>query len=319
MNINEIIQAVIFQAPSEEYNDVVLENNFIINANDITFKSYTNVDFETGNATYNEFKIVSEDNAIAFETVNNNLILYKLNNGTHALRCVDNDIKIVDNGGDEVSLRQVSLDIEKLQHDATIAQILDGILTLSGWAGSAGMDAVMLSMMAKMKAQFASLFTISAVNPFEQFTDIVDGIEDIEDPADIAGKLEELEFTQTEVNKAIFRFIAHIKQAHNYKVNHKSLVYPLSLDEYDNLIFIQAVGKGQPPRFDDKEGISTLMYGKTGIDKNLYVAGDIFYNATFNKSDSETAHDYFTNKKSLTTSLNSKQDIITSSLPIKNL
>ncbi|KAJ1464822.1 hypothetical protein T484DRAFT_1757819, partial [Baffinella frigidus] len=125
------------------------------------------------------------------------------------------------------------------------------------------MDAVILSMMAKMKAQLASLFTISAVNPYELFTDIVDGIEDVEDPADIAGKLEELKFTQTEVNKSIFRIIAHIKQAHNYKVNHNTLVYPEGLDEYDNLIFTQAVGKGTPPQFGDNEGISTLMYDKT--------------------------------------------------------
>ncbi|KAJ1463860.1 hypothetical protein T484DRAFT_1758524, partial [Baffinella frigidus] len=118
----------------------------------------------------------------------------------------------------------------------------------------------MLSMMAKMKAQLASLFTVSAVNPYELFTDIVDGIEDVEDPAEIAGQLEELEFTQTEVNKAIFRFIAHIKQAHNCKVNHNKLVHPLGLDDYANLIFTQSIGLGNPPKFDDDDGISTLMY-----------------------------------------------------------
>ncbi|KAJ1464918.1 hypothetical protein T484DRAFT_1757756 [Baffinella frigidus] len=138
------------------------------------------------------------------------------------------------------------------------------------------MDAIMLKMMVKMKAQLASLFTVSAVNSYELFTDIVDGIEDVEDPADIAGKLEELKFTQTEVNKSIFRFIAHIKQAHNYEVNPNTLVYPDGLDEYDNLIFTQAVGKGNPPQFGDNEEISTLMYGKTGINNDLYVASDIF-------------------------------------------
>ncbi|KAJ1464736.1 hypothetical protein T484DRAFT_1757881 [Baffinella frigidus] len=170
------------------------------------------------------------------------------------------------------------------------------------------MDAVMFSMMAKMKAQLASLFTVSAVNPYELFTDIVDGIEDVDDPADIAGQLEELEFTQTEVNKANFRFIAHIKQAHNYKVKNDSLPYPEGLDEYDNLTFTQAVGKGKPPKFDGDNGISTLMYGKTGINNNLYVAGDIFYNATFDGLDTPTTHNYFNNKTSLTSSLNNKQD-----------
>ncbi|KAJ1464900.1 hypothetical protein T484DRAFT_3640972 [Baffinella frigidus] len=189
-----------------------------------------------------------------------------------------------------------------------MAQILDGILKFSGWVGSAGMDAVMLSMMAKMKAQLAGLFTVSAVNPYEMFSDIVDGIEDIGDPADIAGKLEELEFTQTEVNKAIFRFIAHIKKAHNYKVSHNTLAHPLGLDDYENLIFTQSIGLENPPRFDDNEGISTLMYGKTGINNNLYLVGDKFYNATFNELDLLPAHDYFTNKTSLSSSLNSKQD-----------
>lgn len=85
-----------------------------------------------------------------------------------------------------------------------MSAIIDGVLTLSGWAGGAGMDAVMLSMMAKMQGQLTALFTVSAVITYELFTDIVDGIEHIEDPADIAGKLEELEFTQAEVNKAIF-------------------------------------------------------------------------------------------------------------------
>ncbi|KAJ1464716.1 hypothetical protein T484DRAFT_3642570 [Baffinella frigidus] len=171
------------------------------------------------------------------------------------------------------------------------------------------MDAVMLSMMAKMKAQLASLFTVSAVNPYELFTDIVDNINDVEDPADIAGQLEELEFTQTEVNKAIFRFIAHIKQAHNYKVKNNTLAYPEGLDEYDNLIFTQAVGKGKPPKFEiDYNGISTLMYGKTGINNDLYVAGDIFFNATFDGLNTPTTHNYFNNKTSLTSSLNSKQD-----------
>lgn len=55
MNTNEIIQLINFQAPSEEYHDNILENNLIIDTNDITFKSYTSVDFDTGNATFNEF------------------------------------------------------------------------------------------------------------------------------------------------------------------------------------------------------------------------------------------------------------------------
>jgi hypothetical protein len=52
----------------------------------LTYSCDTSVDFETENATYNEFKIVSKDNSIAFETVNNNLILCKLNNGDNALQ-----------------------------------------------------------------------------------------------------------------------------------------------------------------------------------------------------------------------------------------
>ena len=83
-----------------------------------------------------------------------------------------------------------------------ISQIADGVITFAGWKGSLGSDAVMASNIAKMRAQMAGLAASSSVNPYELFTDIIDGIEDVE-IEDIADQLDELEFTQADVNESL--------------------------------------------------------------------------------------------------------------------
>ena len=77
----------------------------------------------------------------------------------------------------------------------------------------------------------------------------MDRIEDVE-VEDIANKLEELEFSQSDVNKSLYRFVAHIKKAYNYRVIHKTLPYPWGMDDHANVSFKQGMG-GIIPKFED--------------------------------------------------------------------
>ena len=132
----------------------------------------------------------------------------------------------------------------------------------------------MASVILRMKAQMAGLATSSAVGPYEMFTDIVDGIDDVE-IEEIANQLEELEFTQADVNKSLYRFVAHIKKAYNYRVIHITLPYPGGMDDYANLQFKQGIG-GEPPQLKKMDLIDTLMTGHIGITRKLFLGSDIF-------------------------------------------